>query len=150
MKGGNGPVIVETVVSTDDAKAEDMALVVEDLEALGAEGGGQPRHHLDLSESAHVTIAVDDVAALEEVLVGLRLVESTDHRPDGRDGSVDGMDHGGAALVGPEGVVVVVGHQVWYWVDSVARKSVDLGGFMAVEGSGCGVLNIGGMGSVEL
>ncbi|KAF5453717.1 hypothetical protein F2P56_028600 [Juglans regia] len=149
MKGGNGPVIVETVVPTDDAKAEDVALVVEDLEALGAGGGGQSRHHLDLSDSAHVTVAVDDVAALEEVLVGLRLVESSDQGPDGRDGSVDGLDHSGAALVGPEGVGMVEGHQVGYWVDSVVQKRVDLEVFMAVEGSGCGV-NIGGIGSVEL
>lgn len=66
---------------------------------------------MDLPECAHVAVAVNDVAALDEVLVSLGVVEATDDGPDGRDGSGDLLDDGGAALVGAndEGVVACYG-----------------------------------------
>ncbi|KAK3019529.1 hypothetical protein RJ639_003201 [Escallonia herrerae] len=50
---------------------------------------------------------------------GLRVVEAADHGPDGGDGRGDGLDHGGAALVGPGRVGVVV--------DSVLRYGLRRG-----------------------
>lgn len=61
---------------------------------------------MDLSERTdNFPVADDDVAALEKVFVGLRIVEPADYGPYGVDGGGDGSDHGGAAPV----VVVVVG-----------------------------------------
>lgn len=108
----DGPVVQEPVVAADHAEADDVALVVEDLEALRAAVGGQARDDLDLPEGADVAVADDDVAALDEVLVGLRVVEAADHRPDRGHRGGDLLDHGGAALVGSHGVGVVPGHRL--------------------------------------
>lgn len=62
---------------------------------------------MDLSKTAHVAITIDDVATLQEMLVGLRVVEAADKGPDGGDGGGDGLDHGGAALGGSHLVCVV-------------------------------------------
>lgn len=139
MEGGDGPVIVEAVVPTDNSETDDVAIVVEDLEALGAGLGGETRHHLDLAERAHVPVAVDHVAALEEVLVCLRVVKAAHHGPDSGDGRVDGLHHGRAALLGRDRVGVVASHGVGYRDDRVGGS---LGGFGAVDG--------GGVGSAEL
>ena len=114
VERGDGPVVPEAVVAADDAEAHDVALVVEDLEALGARHGGKPGDHAHLAEGADMNAAVtpgascgDHVAALYEVLVGLRVVEAPHHRPHGGDRRVDRLDHEGAALVGPHRVSVV-------------------------------------------
>ncbi|PON94339.1 hypothetical protein TorRG33x02_098130, partial [Trema orientale] len=73
-----------------------VALVVEDLEALGAVVRREAGDDLDLAEGPDVAVADDDVAALDEVLVGLGVVEPPDDRPDGGDGGGDLLDHGGA------------------------------------------------------
>lgn len=55
---------------------------------------------MDLPERTDdFSVADDDVAALEEVFIGLRIVEAADYRPYGVDGGGDGADDGGAALV---------------------------------------------------
>ena len=54
------------------------------------------------TEGADVTaVAVNDVATLDKVLVGLRVIETPDDGPDGGDRRVDGLDHDRATLVGP-------------------------------------------------
>lgn len=52
------------------------------------------------------------MAALKEVLVDMRRVESADHRPDGVDWGADILNHGGAALVWARRVGVVEGDNV--------------------------------------
>lgn len=63
---------------------------------------------MDFPERADVSVSDNDVAALEEVLVGLRVFEAADHGPYGVDGGGDGLDHGGAALIWAGHVRVVV------------------------------------------
>lgn len=113
MKRRHRPVIAQTVVPSDDAEADDVALVVEDLQPLRAGHGGEARHHVDLAEGADVdAVAVDDVAALDEMLVGLGVIEASNDGPHGGDRRVDGLDHDGAALVGSHGVRVLANHRV--------------------------------------
>lgn len=76
MEGGDRLVVSQAVVPADNAEADDVALVVEDLEALGAPAGGEAGDDVDLAEGAHVAVSDDDVAALDEVLVGLGVVEA--------------------------------------------------------------------------
>ncbi|CAL5388853.1 unnamed protein product [Camellia sinensis] len=90
-----------------------MALVVEDLEALGAVGGGEAGDDVHFPESSDPAVAVDDVAALDEVFVGLGVVEAAEDGPDGGDWGGDLLDHSGAALVGSYGVGVEAGYGVW-------------------------------------
>ncbi|KAK6929514.1 hypothetical protein RJ641_005719 [Dillenia turbinata] len=105
-------VIRQPVVPSDNPEADDMALVVKDLEPLRAGIGGKARDDVDLSEGTHVAVSEDDVAALEEVLVGLGVVEPADDGPDGGDGGVYGLHDDGAALVGTHHVVVVTCYAV--------------------------------------
>ena len=107
MESGEGPVIFEAVVPTDDAEADDMALVVEDLEALGAGLGVEAGDDVDLPEGTDGDGDVDDVAALDEVLVGLGVVEAADHGPHSGDRGGNLLDRGGAALVGANIVSVL-------------------------------------------
>ena len=79
VEGGDGAVVGEAVVPAHDAEADDVALVVEDLEALGAPGSGQAGDDVNLPERADVAVPADDMAALHEVLVGLRVVEAAQH-----------------------------------------------------------------------
>ena len=64
VESGDGAVVGEAVVAADDAEADDVALVVEDLQALGAVVGGEAGDDLDLAEGADGAVADDDVTAL--------------------------------------------------------------------------------------
>ncbi|CAN6467438.1 unnamed protein product [Victoria cruziana] len=95
------------MVAAHDAEADDVALVVEDLEALGGAAGGQAGDDAHLSEAADIAVAAHQRAASNEVLVRLGLVEAPDDGPDDADGGLDGLHDGGAALVGGDLVSVV-------------------------------------------
>lgn len=95
------------MVAADHAETDNVALVVENLEALRAYGGGEARDDSDLTEGSDVAVAEDDVAALDEVFVGLGIVEAADDGPDGGDRGGDLLDDGGAALVWGDSVGVV-------------------------------------------
>lgn len=84
MDGSDGAVVAEAVFAADDAKAGDAADVVEEVEAFGAGGGGEAGDDIDVPSDAdgHVK-GLFDGAALDEVLVGLGLVEAADDGPDG-------------------------------------------------------------------
>lgn len=110
VKCCDGSVVGEAVVAADHAEAEDVVFVVENLEPFSAAACGKAGDDVDLPERSDVAIADDHVAALYEVLVGLRVVESPDHRPDGGDRGGDFLDHGGAGLVGPHRMRMVDGH----------------------------------------
>lgn len=49
VESGDGSVIGEAVVSADHAEAEDVSLVVQDFEALGAVRSGEAGYDVDLS-----------------------------------------------------------------------------------------------------
>ncbi|KAL6998452.1 hypothetical protein U1Q18_008579 [Sarracenia purpurea var. burkii] len=114
MECRHRPVIREPVVATDDAEADDVPLVVEDLEALGAVRGGEAGDEVDFPNGADSAVAVDEVAALDEVLVRLWVVEAADDGPDGGDWSGDLLHRGGAALGGANGVGVVTAYGIWH------------------------------------
>jgi hypothetical protein len=71
------------VVATDNAETDDVAFVVQDLEAFCTSRGGEAGYNVDLAESADVPFADGEMAALDKVLVGLRIVESSYDGPDG-------------------------------------------------------------------
>lgn len=124
MEGGDGAVVREAVLAADDAYAEDVPLLVQDLQPLGAALRRQSGDDPNLPEGPHVAVSDDDVAALHEVLVNLRLVEAADHRPDGRDWGDHLLHHGGAALVRADGVGVVSGHNLRdRWGGAVCYRS---------------------------
>lgn len=110
MERGHGAVVTQAVMAAHHAETHHVLLIVQDLKPLRAGLRRHPRHHPHLPESAHVAVADDNVAALQEVLVRLGVVEAPDDRPDGADGGVDRLHHGGAALVGPHRVAVVAEH----------------------------------------
>lgn len=110
VKCGDGSVVSEAVVATDHTEAQDVVFVVQNLKAFGTAPCGKAGDDVYLPESPHVSIADDHVAALDEVFVGLRVIESPDHRPDGRNGGGDFLDHGGTSLVGPHRIGMVDGH----------------------------------------
>lgn len=138
MEGGDRPVVGEAVVATDDAEADDVTLFIEDLEALGAAPGGEAGDDADLAEGAHVAVAHDDVAALDEVLVGLGVVEAAHHGPDGDDRRGDLLHDGGAALVGPHRVRVVARHGVRHLGGAREREPLVVHALRGGVG-GCGV-----------
>ncbi|KAA8517726.1 hypothetical protein F0562_015215 [Nyssa sinensis] len=100
MERRDGSVIREPVFPSDDTEADDVVLVVEDLEALGAVFCREAGNDVNLAESADVAVPDDDVAALDEVLVGLWIVEAADDGPHCSDRGGDLLDGGCAALVG--------------------------------------------------
>lgn len=90
VERSDGAVVLEAVLPSDDAEPDDVAVVVEHLELLGAGGGGEAGHQVDLTDAPHVyAVAGDDVAATEEALVCLRLVEAAHQSPDGVKGGGD-------------------------------------------------------------
>lgn len=117
MYSRDGAVVPQPVVPAHDAEAEHVPLVVQNLQPLGARGRREARHHVHLAERADFArVPADDVAALEELLVGLGVVEAAHYGPHGGDGGVDGLHHRGAALVRQRhrGVRVVAGNRVGY------------------------------------
>ncbi|KAF9676972.1 hypothetical protein SADUNF_Sadunf08G0058900 [Salix dunnii] len=54
------------------------------------------------------------MAALDKMFVSLRVIETTDYRPNGGNRCADGLNHHGAALVGPQYARVVARNVVWY------------------------------------
>lgn len=112
VEGCHGPVVGEPVVAAHDAEADDVPFVVKDLEPLPAHSGGKARDHVDLPHSPDPAVPVDDLAALDEVLVGLRAVEAAHHRPDDRHWGRDGPGCGRAALVRFYCMGMVLHHRV--------------------------------------
>ncbi|KAL1804618.1 hypothetical protein ACET3Z_027686 [Daucus carota] len=112
MERRHRPVVLEAVLAADHAEAHHVLFLVEDLEALGAVLGGEAGDDVDFPESPDVAVAEEEVAAAEEVFVRLRVVEAAHDGPDGGERRVDVFDHGGAALVGAQGVCVVERHRV--------------------------------------
>jgi len=140
VEGGDGAVVGEAVVPADDAEADDVALVVEDLEALGAPRCGKAGDDVDFPECPDVAVSSDDVATLHEVLVGLWVVEAPHDGPHGGHGGGDLLHHRRTALVFRHRVSVVICHGVRH-----RSKGLHGEGVMTVCGGGSG----GGVGVVE-
>ena len=96
----DGAVVVEPVLAADHAEAEQVVDVVENLEALGAGGGREAGDDGDLPDAADAAVAGAHVAALDEVLVLLRVVEASNEGPDGVRGSLDTLRYDGGADFG--------------------------------------------------
>lgn len=102
------------MVAAYNAKAQDVAFVVEDLEALHAVGCGESGDDVDLPEGSDTAISEDDMATLDEMLVSLRIVEAPDNGPHFGDRGIDLLDDSGAALILSDRVCVVAHHRLWH------------------------------------
>lgn len=112
MEGRDGSVVRKSVFAADNTEANNMAFVVENLKPLGTVGRWKAGNDAYFTEAADVAVTDDDVAALDEVLVRLWVVETADDGPHGGDWGVDLLNDGGAALVQGNSVVVVTRHRV--------------------------------------
>jgi len=101
VHGRHGAVVMEPVLAADHAEAEQVVVVVENLEALGAGGRREARNDGDLPDAADAAVAWAHVAALDEVLVLLRIIEASNQGPHRVRRSLDtlrydrGADFGG-------------------------------------------------------
>jgi len=68
--------------------------------------------HVQLADAAHAAVALDDVTALDEALVHLRLGEAPRERPHGLHGRLDLLQQDRAALVRLELVLVEPAYEV--------------------------------------
>ncbi|KAA8517459.1 hypothetical protein F0562_017752 [Nyssa sinensis] len=118
------------MVPAHDTEAYDVVVVVQDFKAFGAVGGREAGNDVDLAEGAYVAVPADDLAALDEVLVRLWVVEAANDGPNGGDWGRDLLDHGGAALVGSHDVRVVASHGVWHRGGAGERILVDSQAFL--------------------
>ncbi|CAD5166692.1 unnamed protein product [Musa acuminata subsp. malaccensis] len=116
VERGHGTVVGEAVLAAHHPEAENVALVVKDLEALRAGGRRQAGDDAHLPQGADVAVPHDDVAALHEVLVRLRPVEAPYHRPHRRHRRRHRLHHRRAALVRPHRVLVVPRHRLRHLV----------------------------------
>jgi len=107
MESCNRPVVRKSMVPTHNTKANDMSFMVKDLEAFGALSSWETGDDVDLTESTHVTVSEDDVAALDEMFISLWVVEVANDRPYSGDRGSDLLYHGRAALVGAYSVGVI-------------------------------------------
>ncbi|CAD5172561.1 unnamed protein product [Musa acuminata subsp. malaccensis] len=128
VEAGHRTVVGEAVLPADHPEAEHVTFVVQDLQALAAGGRRQAGHDADLPQRPDVAVAVDHVAALHEVLVGLRLVEAPNHRPHCGNRRRDVLHQGRAALVGPNRVLVVSRSHVRYAMAYAPHRGADGGG----------------------
>jgi hypothetical protein len=100
VKGRYGSVVREPVVTTNNAEADDVAFVVEDIESLGGASGGETRDDVDLTEATNViAVSADDATAFEKVFVSLWVIKAAYDGPNGGDWSGDLLNNGGATLI---------------------------------------------------
>lgn len=101
------------MITPNNPKADDMSLIVKYFELFSARIGREAGDDVDFSDGPDFPVTNDDTAALEEVLVNLWVIEATYHGPHCGNGCVDGLNQGGAALVGSHRVVVVTRYVIW-------------------------------------
>lgn len=93
-----GAIVPEPVVAVHDPEAEDVAVLVQNFEALRAGRGREPRYDPHMARTAHVTVALHR-AMVNKTLVPLRAIEAAHHGPHGAYRRPDALHHHGAALV---------------------------------------------------
>lgn len=81
VESGVGTIVFQAVVSSHDSEAQNVAIVVQNLESLGAALCWKPRNHANLSCTPHGAVSPHG-AATDEMLVRLRFVETPHHGPD--------------------------------------------------------------------
>lgn len=79
MKCSNGTVVSKLVITTNNTKTDDMAVLIKDLKAFGAAGSREARYKIDLPECAHITVATNEATTLDKVFVGLWFVKAANH-----------------------------------------------------------------------
>lgn len=108
MNGRDRAIVPKPMLTTNDSKPGDVAFIIENIKPLGAGGGGEAGDDVDLPGGPHGHVeVVGDVAAFDEVLVGLWAVEAADDGPDGGERGVDALGEEGGALGGAHKVGVV-------------------------------------------
>lgn len=101
------------MIPTNDAEANNMTFVVQDLQSLRAISCRESRDNVDLSEGTHVTISDNYVTTLHEVLVSLRVIESSNYGPHNGDRGSDLLYLEGAALVRTYNMVMIACDSFW-------------------------------------
>uniref|UniRef100_A0A2P2JPW6 Uncharacterized protein n=1 Tax=Rhizophora mucronata TaxID=61149 RepID=A0A2P2JPW6_RHIMU len=107
MHSRHRTVILHPMLPSNDTKPRDSAVIVEDIEPFGAGGSRQPGDDCDVAGGPHIKREVGSHgAALDEVLVGLGLVEASNYGPDDVVGGVDalGQERGAFPRVDSVGV----------------------------------------------
>jgi len=93
---GDGSIIVEPVISPHDAEAQNMLLLVQNVQSLGAGSCRETRDDLNLSQAADLDLQIPLTpygAVADELLVDLRLVEAPHQRPDHAQRRLHSLDH---------------------------------------------------------
>lgn len=106
-----GAIVPEPVVAVHDPEAEDVAVLVQNFEALRAGRGREPRYDPHMARTAHVTVALHR-AMVNKTLVPLRAIEAAHHGPHGAYRRPDALHHHGAALVARYPHRVVAPHRL--------------------------------------
>ena len=70
------------MVPANDGKDHEMGIIIEAVEALNASVGRHASDDEELPYGADTTVAIADDAGLDELLVGLGVVEAADDGPD--------------------------------------------------------------------
>jgi len=111
MESGVGTIVFQAVVSSHDSEAQNVAIVVQNLEPLGAALCWKPRHHANLSRAPHGTVAPHG-AATDEMLVRLRFVETPHNGPDVLHRCPNPLDDHGTAPAVANRMIVISSHHV--------------------------------------
>lgn len=111
MKRRDRTIISKSVFTSQNPKAKNMLLLVQNLQSLGAAGGRQAGDDAHDAGATDLAVAAHGAAA-DEVLVGLGVVEAADDGPDDVDGGTDALNNEGAALVVLDGVGVVTEEEI--------------------------------------
>uniref|UniRef100_A0A2P2JPW4 Uncharacterized protein MANES_17G013400 n=1 Tax=Rhizophora mucronata TaxID=61149 RepID=A0A2P2JPW4_RHIMU len=110
MHSRHRTVILHPMLPSNDTKPRDEAVVVEDVEPLGAGGSRRAGDDVDVAGGPHGHREVGaNGAALDEVLVGLGLVEAAYDGPDSVVGGVDALGQEGGTFSRSNSVAVELG-----------------------------------------
>jgi len=81
VQSSYGSIVAQPVITSHDAEAQNMPLLVQNLQSLCAGGRRETGNDSNLSQAADLEIPTHE-AISDKVLIDLRLVESPNQRPD--------------------------------------------------------------------
>jgi len=81
VQSGDGSIIVEPGIAPDDAEAQNMLLLVQNVQSLSDGGRRETGNDSNVSEATNPELPTHEAIA-DEFLIDLRLVESPNQRPN--------------------------------------------------------------------
>ncbi|KAG6545449.1 hypothetical protein Mapa_013049 [Marchantia paleacea] len=112
MQRRHRPVILQPVPASQHSEAAHVIGVIKNLQPLYAVGGGQARDQPHLPNAAGRAFAYEQRRALQEMLVGLRLIEPPNNGPHQLHRRVDLLVESGTALMLQDFLIVVTLHEI--------------------------------------